>query len=365
MSKVDHFVEAHFYSGGLRHHAYTNAGIRPDWSPSADSVGFQNEFDLGEGDSAIEIRRFLSGQDRITWLGIYHRSLDTKLGDRSNHAGLGVWMQNCTPTDVQNLLYGLGSLSKRFAEQVDIEALNGPVEKFVGDRFLLTYLHPLAEFPTLDGIPFSSESMVDSDRYFARCDKGVGECRYLSDFILTKLLFGSGTKSRPRALFLVAKTASATPHDGKLEIVNKDFDGGAQLANAIPAIIEAANSNASVTLTQLEAVEGQLAQIDSENKHLKLELVKYDALKEDPLLAVMNRLDVISDRIEEISSSARSGYERPPIAPVRPPVIRQPRNAVVDSPEETTPNYVLIGFLLVILALLILIIWYAIGYFNR
>ena len=358
MGQQGHFLEAHYYSGGLRHFAYPENTERPSWAPPADSVGFQNEFDLGEGDAAVEIRRYRIADERITWLGIYRRSLDDKLGDRSNHAGLGLWMRNCFPTDVHNLLYGLDSLSAHMAKTFDPNALKDPIAKFAGASFLPSYLRSLDDYPDLDGIPFASESIVDTQRYFAHCENGVGECRALSDFILTKLLFGSGTQSTARALFLTSKSKTEPTAGARIESISQSFDAGAQLANAIPIIIEKVGKRFHESEKDISELCADLAHVRSDNEKLRSEHTKYAKLIDDPLVAVMDRLDGLSSQVDRIVSRPAATNWQPPLqSPIRQrgPIRSDSQSRPVE--EVTEPDLLFWTMFAAGLFLIILIIW--------
>jgi hypothetical protein len=107
MAKVDFFIEAHYYSGGLRHQHFPLEDARPVWAPPPGLVGFTDEFQLDGDALAVEWCRSNVGGERTAWIAIYGQAVDAEYGDRKNHAGFGIWIRGHNEFDAEAILKSL------------------------------------------------------------------------------------------------------------------------------------------------------------------------------------------------------------------------------------------------------------------
>lgn len=156
------FVEAHYYSGGLRHWHVGAEASRPEWAPPADDVGFRDEFSLREADVVIEFQRRLYQARRVTWLGLYKRGVDERLGDRENHAGLGVWLLEDSVTSARDILSSLKLLLEEFSGAFENPEFQAGARKFLSG-FLPHYTKPTEAFaPAFGGASFAPGALAET-----------------------------------------------------------------------------------------------------------------------------------------------------------------------------------------------------------
>jgi hypothetical protein len=351
MAPAEHFVEAHYYAGGLRHLPFGTAR-RPSWAPAEDSVGFQDEFQLEEGDGAVELRRFELG-DRVTWIAVYYRSVDTKLGDRQNHAGVGIWLRNGIVADPAACLYGLSNLAGFLAKNVDTKALGAHVVKFLEPAFLPSYLQTIDAFPFAKGAPWAPPGIVDTQQYFVSCPGGVGECRGLSDYLLNLMLYGADKALQPRSLILVSPRKKPPATARGMTEISKTFDAAAHITTSLPAIFEQITGRAALAEADASQLKARLSELESETQSLRADHQELQSIRDDPLNVVLRRLDEISSRIDNLE-----GSPRPATAPLHPPTTfipkRSPVSGTSQSPAE--PEYEIDWLKIIVLGALIILI---------
>jgi len=164
--KSDYFLEAHSYAGGLKFTHFSRSGGRPEWAPPADSVGWHDEFSFGQNDTIVEIsKRSYRGND-VCWLAVYRRSIDSKFGDRGNHAGIGVWLLNYRVADAKELVSALHAFALTLEKQPSPDILSDPVSDFSTPRFIESYLIEGAKLPSdWVGSPGAVEALATT-KYF-------------------------------------------------------------------------------------------------------------------------------------------------------------------------------------------------------
>ncbi len=158
----DIFLEAHFYSGGLRHTALTEKNVRPEWAPSADRVGFRDEFPLGGKEAIIEFSRMNHNGGMLTWIAVHYKSVDQSFGDRQNHASVGIWLNDLLALDSLGLINGLKKMAKDLAGEGNPARILPSATKFA-KSFAPSYCSSLSGFPEeFRGVPFSSSSLLET-----------------------------------------------------------------------------------------------------------------------------------------------------------------------------------------------------------
>lgn len=350
MASPEHFIEAHYYAGGLRHQSYSEGG-RPLWAPAEDSVGFQDEFPLAEGDTAVELRRFELGEDRVTWIAIYYPSVDTKLGDRRNHAGVGIWLRNGVVSDPAAFLYGLNTLAQFLAKSVDAKALGAHVEKFVERAFLPGYLKDLDGYPFAKGAPWAPLGMVDTQQYFVSCAMGVGDCRSLSDYMLNLTLFAVDPSLRPRSLVLVSPAEHPPKAARDIIKIPDDFDAGSIITVGLPAIFHELTERALSAETDVSKLKSRLAELESDSESLRAQYQEAMAVRDDPQSVILRKLDEISSRLDGVGGHRSAPTPLPwtsPTIPKRPITTR--------TSHATTPEYETDWIKVAAVAILVLLI---------
>jgi hypothetical protein len=355
MTTKSYFLEAHFYSGGLRHHAYHDGDARPDWAPAADIVGFADEFPLDGGSSAIEVRRISAGTHEITWLGVYFRSVDATLGDRQNHAGVGVWLLDLIPTDVRSLLYGLSQLAMHLAQNIDAEALEKRALDFQSDAFLQHYVADRTAFP--GGMPAADGQIVDTQLYYVRCAEGVGKCPLLADFLLAKLLLGDDAKKTARVLILAGTDETPRADAQKFKIITDEFDAPSKLATAIPVIAKSALDHSRKLEAELGEARKRMETDDAERAEVASLKKTYEKFSRDPLATVLDRIERLAGDVQNLAIRVDQQRAPPAVTNWGAHIPRPPRNPPAE-PVEYEYNWVPIFGLVALGVIVIILIIY-------
>jgi hypothetical protein len=348
----DYFLEAHYYSGGLRHRAYSPSKERPDWAPAADSVGFNDEFPLERGVAAIEVRRTDHEGQRLTWLAVYYPSVDDKLGARSNHAGVGVWLKELTIIDARNLIHGLDLLSSKLAGTVDADALETSAQDFLSNKFLGAYVAPLDDYPGFAGLKFGRTKLAETKLSYLKTASEPGDCPALGDYVAA-LLFGAAANTHgSRELIYVSLHEPPSADRAIFHEVDEDEDSLANFIRAWPEVTKE-------LVESRKHAEQRLVALETEVDGLRSELSDYGEMKErfrkfetDPLSAVLDEVRSLGRKIDTMSS--RAEYVRQPIpsgihlGPVRRnPVARQ---RPVEEPTHGDDGWIFLGLLGLLLA---------------
>lgn len=350
----DFFLEAHYYSGGLRHRAFSVSGDRPPWAPAPDSVGFNDEFPLDRGTAAVELRRLEHEERFLTWLGVYHRSIDTKLGDRGNHAGFGLWLNGLTIVDTRNAMHGLDVLSKKLAESVDPDALEKSARDFMSDKFVPSYVAPLSDFSGFGGLAFAKGKLARTDYWFLPARSQLGDCPALASHVTESLFTGANAEGASRELICVTPLKTAPGDRRDFRSISEDEDALPKLLRAIPTVtstlaerMRCAEEETSRLRSEREKLQSQLGDLND----MKARIEKFEA---DPLNIVLDAIHELEKKIG-ISPSPSSRFEpvRYP-APTRgksihgrEPIIRQPSSRTPERSGEVEYGYdwIVIGLL--------------------
>lgn len=239
------FLEAHYYSAGLRHHVFANGGKRPSWAPAPDSVGFRDEFVLEHDDAAIEFQRRNVSGNRVTWVGVYYRSIDEKLGDRQNYAGIGVWANELVIVDAKKLLNALMQFAGKIAGGGNPVSLAKQAAGFLSDRYLPKYLAPISGFPPeLSGCPFSRSELATLGLFEA-----IGPSQEMSWDVAADAIVGMGVSregkyTHSRALIRLPASGKASDEKGRFEALTEDTDVLSDFVSEIPGVVETLSSRA-------------------------------------------------------------------------------------------------------------------------
>ena len=236
MALANILIESHSYSGGLRYTAFDD-GPRPAWVPPADSVGWRDDFVIDGDDAVIEYNQRSHDGAAVGWIAVYRRSTDAQLGDRSNHAGFGVWLRGQRIADARSLLLALHQYTTALARNPDPLALADDIAKFASDRFLGAYLLAADSLPRdWSGAPASASSLalVDTQYDIVHAPSFAEAVDRAADRI-TWLSLGWKTLAAPRTIIL----ATARP-PVSLEREMKELDPpGGVLAEVIQRLPDA------------------------------------------------------------------------------------------------------------------------------
>lgn len=358
----DFFLEAHFYAGGLRHRAFVSGGDRPAWAPAEDSVGFTDDFDLDRSTAAVELKRLEHAGHRLTWLAVYHASVDARLGDRSNHAGVGIWLREFTITDPRDLIHGLDLLSNRLAQSVDPESLESNAVAFLRD-FVPKYVEPLRAYEHFGGSPFARGKLSRTKYSFLRSATSLGESAPLGDHVLSSLFLDSSTNASRELICVSASDPVAGGPAFEILDANEDYAG--RLLKSFPSVTEKMQA-------ELNGLSAENRQLSEETEHLKGEVSellglrgRIEAFEADPLSSVLAAIQSVDRKIDALAARVDGGRPNPVAvsrqnvsSPASSAALQRPRTPIKHPdrvPEEHFEyNWFLIGALILGLTIVML-----------
>lgn len=344
------FLEAHYYAGGLRHRAYSIAA-RPDWAPAPDSVGFSDEVPLDPGAAVVEIRRIEHGGHRLTWLAVYHPSVDARLGDRKNHAGVGVWLDDFAVVDARNLLHGLDVLAKKLAETANADSIDGAAQKFL-QEYVPQYVLPLAELPDFPGLQFTAGRLAATCLTHVRTEQSVGESAEVGDRVLAALFTAPQLKSASRELIWVSPKPLSGKETGQFQVASAADDPLSRVLRELPAITKALTSEVRSLSNELEHARARTAEFNEVQARLR-------SLEGDPIHAVLDAVRDVGRKIDALAlrppTPAHVGTGRIATAP-NPKIISRPSSPVQSEEDSYHIDWITLGVYGILIVLVVVLV---------
>ena len=296
------FLEAHSYSGGLRHTAYLAGALRPDWAPPADSVGWRDDFDLDVDDLVVEYHQRAGPAGPVGWLAVYHRSVDARFGDRRNHAGMGAWLHDQRLADPIAVLVALEQLSRALAKNPDPEALAGDVAAFSADPYLPRYLIAADRLPhDWAGVPASASKLVDTTFLIAAASRFDAVVGRVAEEVARCSLDWTGRRITPRTVILITPKA-APPSDRSFVSLGP---AGTLLADILERLPVAYDDERRALRTEQASLSQAQAAWEAErhaqNESWEREKSEWQMLDRQP-----SSLEGIASRLNEVSRQLRS-----------------------------------------------------------
>jgi hypothetical protein len=331
------FLEAHYYEGGLRHRDYSLGTSRPAWAPPADVVGFADEFMLAADTAAVEVRRLLHNERRLTWIAVYHASVDARLGDRRNHAGMGIWLDELTVADARSLLHGLDVIARKLAESVNPDGVAAPATEFLRD-FVPKYLLPLGELPNLPGLIFASGRLSATRLAFVQTEQPLGESRLVGDEVLAALYSAPQPEDASRQLICVSRSPLSSRDESRFHKVSDADDAASKILQALPSAMAGLNSKLAKTAAELDKAvrERDVAMARSSEYDMLQDRLR--SFESDPLNVVLGAVREVSNKLETLN--VRTEPARPiepsiywPTSPRR--VIVHPKRPIAEDEPHT------------------------------
>jgi hypothetical protein len=293
------FLEAHYYSSGLRYHPAGLNAQRPGWAPPADAVGFRDEFTLAPGDLVIEFQRRIYKDRRVTWVGVYVRSVDEKLGERENHAGFGLWLLEASIVDARGVVNALSQFAEKSSYPFDADAFSKQARKFL-TGYLPDYIQPAMDFlPAFPGVAFATSDLLRTS-FYQVVGAVVPESMHLAADQLALLTFSPDVGSTMRALIIVSNVKKHPATGGEVEVIKPDMDPVSALVSMIPSAIKAGKDALQRSDSEREELARALENSASRANDLQNQVGK-----------LSSKLSEASAKIEDISRSVsrRTGDE--------------------------------------------------------
>lgn len=359
------FLEAHSYSGGLR---YTPLGVdtRPDWAPPPETVGWRDDFELDVDDTVVEFHQRSFNNEVITWLAVYRRSIDAKLGDRQNHAGIGVWLRGMRIADGKLLLLALQELASLLSKNPDPQMLSDSAIKF--GRFLKSYIVPGDALPkTWSGAPAASTTLVDTNYRLVSAPLFKPVAGIVGEEV-TRLSIGwMGLPKFPRTVFLIT-ARKAAPSERKFEGLKESGQLLADILEQLPAAFEGERRLLRQTEAEIRSsmVEWETER-DRQQSQLDVERDRLYSFDGQPasLEGIAARLNLIFKQVSDLRAVSRPVVEsRPPerqkasnFYPTRPP---QPSLAHHNAGGDEATQWIVFGaavFFVICIVAVVGIIW--------
>ncbi|MDB5710788.1 MAG: hypothetical protein JWL96_2858 [Sphingomonas bacterium] len=311
-SSLPYFLEAHYYSGGLRFKHL--GGPRPIWAPEPSRVGFRNEIDLREADAVIEFYRMENDGHPITWLAIFFRSPDRKFGDRQNHAGAGLWLNGYQITDADKLLRGLEQFARGVANAGEADELEHDASVFLADKFVGSYVVPTDEYAQqLRGWPYASQGLSETEIFVAQSPELDAAWKQAAEQILRLTFLPAPSARHSRALIVVTdKELELRPVSGhKALSVKGNF--AKEILDLIPKVAsETRRSNSELTDRlsssdeQVRLLGDRLAKSEALNAEARQSLATLRAeVEANDVLSTLIRLAGVVEDVKQLGSSTK------------------------------------------------------------
>lgn len=306
-----YFLEAHYYSGGLRFAPLGTGGVRPIWAPDASRVGFRDEVALLEGDAAIEFYRIIHEREKLTWVGIFYRSVDDKFGDRQNHAGMGVWLRGYQVVDAEKLLYGLRQFAQGIAENSSADDLEQKAYDFL-NRFLGRYVAAHDAYPDqLGGWNFSQPELSKSEIFIAQSTDIDRRWDLVSDQILRASFLPGPSANHSRALIIATGSRVERRSSGTAKIEPLTGHFSKEILEIIPDIgmeIRRENQTYSQKLSDVtekaRSADDRAARAEAENASLRRSITELEnEIKGNDVLSSLLK---VSSKIDDLTRLSRS-----------------------------------------------------------
>lgn len=220
MSSIAAHIECHYYASGFKSRLF-GLETRPDYLPSAESVGLRNEAVLKEGDYAVELVRRSVLDRRVTWLGIYVPAIDAVYGDRGNYCGVGVWLVECSPWNVAKLLRALLKMSRALSGSGPIASFEQDAIRFARE-FLPHYLNPIAIIPHgFEGLRYAEDEYDGSDyRWAPPDDSEFGPLGEIAVSILANCYSKAGRASNRVVYFVCSAGKVSVPSASRISLMD-------------------------------------------------------------------------------------------------------------------------------------------------
>lgn len=244
------FVEAHYYPKGLDYYHVSLTADRPTWAPPSKDVGFSDEdnITLNQDDIVIEFKRKMFLSKRLTWCGVYARSVDETVGDRRQHAGVGLWLSEYHITDFRHIIECLRQLLTLVANRFDQVRFEAASAEFLRN-VLPTSVHLAVEYPDyFEGIPFAQTT--SSTKFVTDCKMAdLEEMIVDAADHLSYLSFGYNVGTCSRAVIHVPAGSELPTSNGKFQVIAKNDNTLSKIISSIPK----ASGNVASKVASLEA----------------------------------------------------------------------------------------------------------------
>lgn len=359
MSLEGILVEAHSYSGGLRQTPFVDGG-RPSWAPPPDSVGWRDDFEFSDQDTVVEFHQRQFEGSNVSWLACYYRSTDTRLGDRRNHAGVGIWLKDKRIGDARALLSALSQLSIALAQNPDPSLLISDVSKFASSRFLGSYVLPAGAFPDdWSGAPSSSEALVDTAYKITRGQDLNSATERVGEEITKLSLSWLRQSLTPRTVILITPNAAKPSERDFVELE----PAGSFLADLLEKWPDAfAKQRDELRSSELDFAKSLAAW--KEEKRIQQEIWDKEKREQEmldgkpaTLEGIAARLNQVSKQIEGVSNSlsrsSQSTYKS-----IYEPIRSEPRRPTQPYRAESNENSGRIFWIVVSVAITAILVFF-------
>jgi hypothetical protein len=360
------FLELHYYNGGLRTKIIGQDGIRPNWAPALETVGFRDEFPLGPEDAIVEIVKFPPSQfySSLFWVGLYQNSPDQVYGDRHNHAGVGIWLPDRAPTEPALLILGLKSLLGLFKKSP--ADLNEKATAFI-NNYADSVITGYSELPKpLGGLRACTGPLTQTLRLFTVADEEDFES--LIDLAVSRLFYlNRENEDAGRALILLSGINSAgiaetrgfkrlTTASFLTELLSNlpaAFSSQNNLIKALESRLASEKSRGEILEGEVSRARGEIALADERVARLASEVseLRTPTLK-SPEVQRLSFIDHrLTENLRQSSDILRAiGDVKNEVLRVRADTVHMLDRSRLDSvaaPAESTPRHVLLVIALI------------------
>ena len=361
------FVETHSYASGLQYTSFTPDGRRPDWAPPADSVGWRDEFTLEPTDTVFEISQRTQGDHNPTWFAVYRRSVDGRLGDRGNHAGIGAWVLDAGVANAEALMLSLNEFALRLAADPNPDSLRDQILRFQSEGFLSSYFVARKDLPvSWAGIPGANAALAPTTMRKIISDSPE-RCASSWSQLITRLTIGRNLKTES-SRWLIAITPDDLAQDkANIAVLHDEENLLVTIIDALPEAYSEASSELAEARTLLETERSdRQRQVATLNQEFEMERRRFEELEgAPPTLATiakhLNKLTRAQEKSLSLLNELQTVRRMPSAIPsqVQPPVpqVALTRSST-SSDDDWTPFILGAIVVLVGLAVVALGVWF-------
>lgn len=270
------FLEAHYYSDGIRYHHVSLSGERPNWALPSKEVGFFEAFPMQGDDLAIQFQRIKYNDKLLTWIAIYTPAADQELGDRRRQCGLGLWLCGYNVIDAKAFLASLKNLLnivKNAPFNSDSFENHG---KIFLDKWVSQYIESNDKFSKFSGIPYQREKVLanGSTSFFQVIKNNDYDPLLLAANKITMLSFGYQPKASSRVMIYISEKFQNDVTDIKFQNISYSTDFLSEFVTNIPHAIQDVQVDYAALENKIKLEVESNIKLNQDNKNLVNELIE-------------------------------------------------------------------------------------------
>jgi hypothetical protein len=293
------FIEIHYYEGGFKTEFMPDIS-RPLWLPNAEMLGVDNNISLPEDGIVVEVSRHKRENHLSTWIGAFVASNDLVYGSRSNHVGVGVWLNDYFAVSTDKILDALLKITW-LIKKSGYAAAVGPSNALLSDpAFLQSWISPLSELPDItSGLNYESSGFPQA----SYIDAGVGSVesaprRIASSFLLNQLMLEPRLNGSSRLVYIASQSVPKTDICTKELKKIHDSNATSTLLRYFSQYIKKTKEDIDTAYTHRDIAQVQITALQSQQQELLSRVNEAETLIRS-LQSTINSLEIRNESFKE------------------------------------------------------------------